>query len=56
MVKNTFKQAIENQVNNNSFSLVEVLSICPTNWKTDAKASFERLKELENYYALGEVK
>ncbi len=45
-----FKKAIENQMTNNAFSFVEVLSICPTNWKTDAKASFERLKEMEDYY------
>jgi len=55
LLKTLLKRAIENQINNNSFSLVEVLSICPTNWKTDAKSSFERLKSLENYYSLGEI-
>jgi len=49
-----FKKAIDNQMNNNSFSFVEVLSICPTNWKTDAKMSFERLKEMESYYPMQE--
>lgn len=56
VVNNIFKKAIENQTKNNSFSFVEVLSICPTNWKTDAKESFERLAEMEKYYHLGEIK
>jgi hypothetical protein len=25
-------------------------------WKTDAAGSFERLKEMEKYYPLGEIK
>ena len=54
-LKETLKKAIENQTKNNSFSFVEILSICPTNWKTDAKASFARLKELEEYYGIGEI-
>jgi 2-oxoglutarate ferredoxin oxidoreductase subunit beta len=55
-LKNTFKKAIEHQVKNNNFSMVEVLSICPTNWKTNAKDSFLKLKEAEGFYILGEVK
>ncbi|HOX41034.1 MAG TPA: thiamine pyrophosphate-dependent enzyme [bacterium] len=55
-IKMALKRAIENQIKNNSFSFVEILSICPTNWKTNAEASFDKLKELESYYAIGEVK
>jgi len=54
-VKNTIKHAILNQVNNQTFSFVEVLSICPTNWKTDATASFDRLSETEKVFAIGEI-
>ena len=56
VVKLNFKKALENQIKNNAFSFVEVLSICPVNWKTDAKGSFTKLKEMENYFILGEVK
>jgi len=52
----TLKKALATQIENNNFSFVEVLSICPTNWKTNAKASFDRLFDLEKYYTLGEVK
>ncbi len=55
-VKNAFKQAIMNQTDNHHFSFVEVLSICPTNWKTDAKKSLDRLSELESFYRVGEIK
>ena len=54
-MKSLIKKAIDNQLDNNAFSLVEVLSICPINWKTDAQASFGRLKEMENYYRIGEI-
>jgi len=49
------KKALQNQLENNNFSLVEVLSICPTNWKTNATESFDFLQKLEKIYPLGEV-
>lgn len=52
VLKNILKKAIENQIKNNSFSFVEVLSICPTNWKMNAKQCFSKLSELEKYYNL----
>jgi len=55
-LKNLLIKAIKNQTDNNSFSFIEILSICPTNWKTDAEQSFERLKEMEKYYPIGEIK
>ncbi len=54
-LRKVLEKAIEHQTKKNSFSFVEILSICPTNWKTDAKESFTKLKELENYYKLGEI-
>ncbi|MCX6808687.1 MAG: thiamine pyrophosphate-dependent enzyme [Candidatus Berkelbacteria bacterium] len=53
-LKITLKKAIENQVKNKVFSFVEVLSICPTNWKTNAKESFEILREAEKLYPIKE--
>ena len=55
LLKNVLKKAIENQVKNNSFSFVEVVSICPTNWKMNAKQCFSRLSDMEDYYPLGEI-
>ena len=52
--KTIIRKAFENQVNNKGFSLVEVISACPTNWgMTPSKA----LKWVEDnmipYYPLG---
>lgn len=55
MLKNTVKKAILNQIDNNTFSFVEILSICPTNWKTNAHDSFERLKQHESFYRVSEI-
>jgi 2-oxoglutarate ferredoxin oxidoreductase subunit beta len=53
MLKNILKDAILNQIQKKSFSFVEVLSICPTNWKTNARQSFSKLSEIENFYKPG---
>jgi 2-oxoglutarate ferredoxin oxidoreductase subunit beta len=50
VLRSILAKAIENQIKKNAFSFVEVLSICPTNWKTDAKESFLRLKDMEEYF------
>lgn len=55
-LKNAFKKALDHQIEQKGFSMIEVLSICPTNWKTNAKDSLEKVKEMENLYKLGEVK
>lgn len=52
----TFKKALLTQKESNNFSLIEVLSICPTNWKTGAKASLDIAVEMEKTYPIGEVK
>ncbi len=55
--KKFIKKAFEYQVNNTCFSLVEVLSTCPTNW---GMKPLEATKWLEDnmipYYPLGEKK
>jgi 2-oxoglutarate ferredoxin oxidoreductase subunit beta len=56
IVKRTIISALKNQIEKNSFSFVEILSICPTNWKTNAAQSFNRLAEAEKYYQIGEIK
>ena len=48
-------KAIKNQISNNNFSFIEILSICPTNWKTNAAKSFEFLSKMEKIYPVGEM-
>lgn len=56
VLRKVLKSALQNQLQNNSFSFVEVLSVCPTNWKLNAKQCFARLSEMESYYKPGEIK
>jgi len=53
-VKMFIKKAIEWQMQNKGFSMVEILSFCPTNWKTDAKATLEFMKRLKEIYPVKE--
>lgn len=56
IMKAYFQKALGNQIQNNNFSFVEVLSRCPLNWKTDAKQTLEIMEKLEKYFPLGEIK
>lgn len=50
------KKAIEYQMNNKGFSMVEILSRCPVNWKTNAKETINFLdKEMGKHFQLGEI-
>ena len=52
--KNAIKKAFQNQVDGKGFSIVEVLSTCPTNWGLDPLKSLEWLREnMIPYYPLG---
>jgi 2-oxoglutarate ferredoxin oxidoreductase subunit beta len=53
VLKQYLKKAIEAQIKNN-YAFVEALSVCPTNWKTDAKKTIERIQELEKIFKQGE--
>ncbi len=54
-LKKILKKAIEHQVKNNSFSFVEVLSMCPTNWRKNAKESIKFVeKNMQDVFKLGE--
>lgn len=56
-LKNYLHSAIEHQMKNNSFSMVEILSMCPINWKKGAKESLEYLENnMAKIYAIGEIK
>lgn len=56
-LRQILKKAINNQIKNNSFSFVEVLSTCPTNWKTNAQETFDILDDKMAIYFnnIGEI-
>ncbi len=49
--KQYLKKAFENQINNVGFSMVEVISQCPTNWHADVQQALEfvRTKMMPQY-------
>lgn len=56
-LKGYIKNSLEAQLNNEGYSVVEVLSPCPINWGLSPVASMERIeKELIPYYPIGEFK
>ena len=55
--KEAIKKAFTNQIEGKGFSLVEVLSTCPTNWGKTPEASLSWLEEnMMPYYPLGVYK
>lgn len=52
--KKAIKKAFQNQIEGKGFSLIEVLSICPTNWGLSPKEAMNWLREnMIPYYPLG---
>lgn len=43
--KNAIKKAFQNQLDNKGFSMVEIVTSCPTNWGLDALASLDYIEE-----------
>lgn len=55
--KKAIKKAFQNQIDKKGFSLVEVLSTCPTNWGLSPVESMEYVREkMIPYYPLGVFK
>ena len=55
--KKAIKHAFENQIAGKGFSLIEVLSTCPTNWGLAPTEAIKWLDEnMETYYPLGVYK
>ncbi len=55
--KQAIKKAFQNQIDGKGFSLIEVLSTCPTNWGLNPKDALKWLDEnMESYYPLGVYK
>lgn len=56
-LKQYLKKALQNQLAGGGFSFVEVLSTCPTNWRTNAKETWGFLRgEMERYFKVGELR
>jgi len=54
VLKQYLKKALETQIKGN-FSLVEAISACPVNWRTNAEQTIKRMIELEKIFKLGEL-
>ncbi|MFA9423297.1 MAG: thiamine pyrophosphate-dependent enzyme [Sedimentibacter sp.] len=56
-LKGYIMNAFKAQLNNEGYSLIEVLSPCPTNWGLTPLQSLERINnEIMEYYPVGEIK
>ncbi len=56
-LKRMIKKAIENVQEGRGFSFIEVLSLCPTNWRTNAEQTWKFLEEdMAKYFKVGELK
>jgi 2-oxoglutarate ferredoxin oxidoreductase subunit beta len=56
-LKRFMKKAVENQIAGNGFSFLEVISSCPTNWRTNAKQTWAFMEEeMANYFKTGELR
>ncbi|MCK9557694.1 MAG: thiamine pyrophosphate-dependent enzyme [Candidatus Cloacimonetes bacterium] len=57
IAKKAIKKAFQNQIDKKGFSIVEVLSTCPTNWGLSPAESLEWLRDnMIPYYPLGVYK
>ncbi len=55
--KQAIKKAFQNQIEGKGFSLIEVLSTCPTNWGLSPKDAIKWLDDnMQTYYPLGVYK
>ena len=55
--KNKVKKALQNQIDGRGFSFVEILSMCPVNWKTNTVDSLAFVDQnMTKTYPLGELK
>lgn len=55
--KKAIKKAFQNQLDGVGYSLIEVVSVCPTNWKMNSEQALEWMREnMLPYYPLGVYK
>jgi 2-oxoglutarate ferredoxin oxidoreductase subunit beta len=57
LAKKAIRMAFETQIRGLGFSMVEILSICPTNWGLDPNQALTWMAEkMVPYYPLGDYK
>lgn len=54
-LKQMVQKAIAHQLNKNGFSFLEVVSPCPTNWRTDAQKTLAYLETLKEKFPIGDL-
>ncbi|NMB41660.1 MAG: 2-oxoglutarate synthase [Firmicutes bacterium] len=55
-LSHVMERALKNLLDDRGISVVEVLSTCPTNWRTDAEDTWKYLeKEMTDYFPVGEL-
>ncbi len=54
--KAAIKKAFQYQLEGKGFTFVEVLAMCPTNWKMSTKESIEYVNKMKEYFKLGVFK
>lgn len=54
--KEKIKKALQNQIDNKGFSFVEILAMCPVNWKTNTQESLDYIETMKQTFPLGELK
>lgn len=56
-LKGFIKKALENQIAGRGISFVEALSACPTNWRTNAKKTWQFVEQdMAQYFKVGEIR
>lgn len=50
------KKALQNQIEGKGFSFVEILSMCPVNWKTGPQESIDFIEDMKNIFPIGIIK
>jgi 2-oxoglutarate ferredoxin oxidoreductase subunit beta len=55
-LKTFMKRGLQNVADGRGFSFLEVLSLCPLNWRTNNVDTWARLKEMEGFYKVGELR
>lgn len=55
-LKTFMKRGLTNVADGRGFSFIEVLSLCPLNWRTNNIDTWERLKKMEEFYKVGELR
>jgi 2-oxoglutarate ferredoxin oxidoreductase subunit beta len=55
--KNAIKKAFLNQIEGKGYSFVEVLSMCPTNWKMNSVEAFRYVgNEMASIFPIGKIR